>query len=86
MFLLFGPGGGTAFGQWGNYFGPMEELLLAVGGTALGYWGNCLCLMGELLLANGGTALGQWGNRIQSLCYNSIKNLVIILYFKLLAT
>ena len=63
--------GGTAFGRLGNCFGPMGELLLA---------------NGELLLANGGTAFGQWGNRIQSLCYNSIKNHYIILDFKLLAT
>ena len=63
MSVLLGPGGGTAFGRWGNYFGPMEELLLAVGGTALGYWGNCLCPMGELLLANGGliSANGRTG-------------------------
>ena len=66
MSVLLGPGGGTAFGQWGNYFGPIEELLLAVWGTASGQWGNCFwpignCFrpMGELLSADGGTEISH---------------------------
>ena len=59
MSVLLGPGGGTAFGRWGNYFGPMEELLLAVWGTTLGRWGNCFGLMGEILSVDGGPDLAN---------------------------
>ena len=33
--VLLSPGGGTTSGRWGNYFGPIRELLRAVGGTTL---------------------------------------------------